>query len=176
MQKNLRSLLLFIVLAVLGGMVYGLLHHTLSYAISPEYFRLHLFGLFENLGPPRSDFLSVILLSLGSTWWVGLIVGGVLAGIAWQFGNRNRFLHEVSRAYILTLLVAFGVGLLGLAIGWITAADLAEVYDRGLIPEGTPVQNPQTFVAVDTMHGTSYVGALVGLIVGIVRILGRSRQ
>ncbi len=175
-MKNLRSLILFIAAAVAVGIVYGLVHHLISYAISPEYFRLHLFGLFENLGPPDSDATSLFRLAVGSAWWVGLIVGGILAAIFWQFGSRSRFFAETTKAYLLTLGIAFGIGLLGLLLGWITAGDLAEIYRQGLVPPSTPLDDPRSFVAADYMHGTSYIGALVGLVVGIVFLLRRGRD
>ena len=75
------------------------------------------------------------------------------------------------RAIIVTIIIAFITGLVGLAYGKIY---LAETGVNWWLPDN--LIDPNNFIAVGSMHNFSYLGGLMGLITGIVYSVKQKRK
>lgn len=152
---------------MLGG-VYGIIHDQLTYTISPEYytrFKFYQFGFvdygmeahFEN---PRIPVSAVGFLA---TWWMGIPIGIIMALVGLRHKEAKQMFSISLKAIAIILLVAFAVGLIGLAVGKLYLADKGVSW---YIPEN--LIDPKNFIAVGSMHNFSYIGGLFGLIAGVV--------
>lgn len=161
-------LLIIIVLSPLIGGIYGGLHDQLTYTISPEYytkFKFYQFGLAfdgtEAVFPyPR---LQVFQVGFMATWWMGLPIGFILGLVGLGHENGKRMLSITMMAILLTMLVAFGVGLWGLLQG-------QSLCEQPQLPNWYFPENLvdyKHFIIVGSMHNYSYGGGVVGLIVGV---------
>ena len=159
--------ILFLFLAPFIGGIYGIVHDQLTYTLSPEYytrFKFFQFGLAEGggeaiLGSPR---LAVSAVGFMATWWMGLIIGIVLALVGLIHRNGRRMFMINLKASLLTIAVALVIGIIGLLGGFLF---LDGVPNGWYAPEG--LVDEKNFAAVGSMHNFSYLGGLVGLGVAI---------
>lgn len=166
-MKKLGILILIIVIAPLIGGLFGILHDQLTYTISPEYytkFKFYQFGLM-NIGneaifpTPR---LQVTAVGFMATWWMGLPIGLILGLVGLVHKDSKQMFHSTIKAIIITIIVAFSTGLIGLVYGKIY---LAQIGVNWWLPHN--LIDTDNFIAVGSMHNFSYLGGLTGLIAGI---------
>ncbi|HCS20864.1 MAG TPA: hypothetical protein DIW47_09965 [Bacteroidetes bacterium] len=174
-MNKILTLILIILLAPLFGGLYGILHDQLTYTISPEYytkFKFYQFGLMdegnEAIFPnPRIQISQVGFLA---TWWMGLPIGLILGLIGLVHENSNQMFRVTLKAILITVLVAFATGLIGLAFGKLYLADAGVDW---WLPEN--LIDRENFIAVGSMHNFSYLGGLTGLIAGVIYSIRRKR-
>ncbi|MEM6378369.1 MAG: hypothetical protein AAF705_09155 [Bacteroidota bacterium] len=167
-MKKFRILLLIILISPFIGGFYGILHDQLTYTISPEYytkFKFYQFDLAhfgeEAIFPnPRSQ---VSIIGFIATWWMGLLIGLVLGVIGLMHPDSKQMLKVTIKAIIITVIVALITGLIGLIFGKIY---LAKVGVDWFLPEN--LIDTKNFIAVGSMHNFSYLGGILGLIVGLI--------
>ena len=168
MYKKILILILTIVLAPIIGGIYGILNDQLTYSISPEYytkFKFYQFGLVDSGNEaiflnPRFE---VSIVGIMATWWMGLLIGGILGFVGLIHNGHKRMFRITMKAILITIAVTFFIGLIGLFYG--------KFYlNRGNVDWWLPKNLIETedFIAVGSMHNFSYIGGLIGLIVGIV--------
>ena len=169
-MKKISTFLLLIVISCFLGGVYGILHDQLTYSISPEYytkFKFYQFGFIDEgseavLPNPR---LAVSLVGFLATWWMGLFIGTFLAIVGFIHSGWKKMLTVTLKAFLLTMTVAFLTGLLGLAYGHFFLAD-TPIAIRFNIPVN--LTDFEGFVTVGSMHNFSYLGGIIGLVVGMI--------
>lgn len=162
------TLILIIVLAPIIAGVYGVLHDQLTYTISPEYytkFKFYQFGLVNSANSaifpnPR---IEVSAVGFMATWWMGPPIGLILGLVGLVHKDHKQMFRATFKAFIVTLIVAFTTGLIGLAYGKLYLADAG--VDWWLPEHLTDTKN---FIAVGSMHNFSYSGGLTGLIAGTI--------
>lgn len=173
MKKSLTLFLIIVITPLIGGL-YGIVHDQLTYTISPEYytkFKFYQFGLMdmgdEAIFPnPR---VQVSMVGFMATWWVGIIIGIILGAVGLIHKNGRQMFSVTMRAVLLTIVIAFVTGLVGLAIG--------EFYLDGTARElGINVVDVKNYVAVGCMHNFSYLGGLIGLIAGVIYSIRQKRK
>ena len=164
--SKLRSLILLTILATALAALYGALHNQLSYTIAPEYFtkikfqQLGLDGAVDKgMMSPRA---AAALVGALCTWWTGAIAA-VLLGLIGMIHPERTMFRRTFRALFLVLLTAVVFGLLGLGVGQISS-----LLTAWAPAETTGYENLPQVHAVGYMHDGSYLGGLVGLLVGIV--------
>lgn len=170
------ALFLIILLAPLIGGLYGILHDQLTYSISPEYytkFKFYQFGLMDSgneaiFPNPRIQVSQVGFLA---TWWMGLPIGLILGLVGLVHTSRKEMFRVTLKAIMLTVIVAFATGLLGLAYGKFYLADAGVDW---WLPDN--LVDTKNFIAVGSMHNFSYLGGLTGLIVGLIYSLKQKRK
>lgn len=171
MKKLLTFVLLVVISSLLGG-AYGILHDQLTYSIAPEYytkFKFYQFGFIEegyeaNLSNPR---VYVSVVGFLATWWMGLFIGSFLALIGFIHSGWNQMFTITLKAFLLTMLLAFVTGLVGLMYGHFFLADLPkEEFSHWYIPDN--LTDFKNFIKVGSMHNFSYLGGVMGLVVGMV--------
>jgi len=174
--KKYHVLIFIIALTPLIGGFYGILHDQLTYTISPEYytkFKFYQFGLMdtgnEAIFPnPR---IQVSAVGFMATWWMGLPIGLILGLVGLIHADKNTMLRVTMGAIILTIIVAFITGLVGLAYGRLY---LAYTRVNWWLPNN--LVDIKNFIAVGSMHNFSYIGGLTGLIAGIVYSVRQKRK
>ena len=167
-MNKFTALLLILLFSPLIGGVYGILHDQITYSISPEYytkFKFYQFGLMdmgnEAIFPnPR---LEVSAVGFMATWWMGLIIGLILGLIGLIHKTYKQMLKTTVRAILITIIVAFTTGLIGLAYG---KFHLAEIGVNWRLPEN--LVDPENFISVGSMHNFSYLGGVLGLVAGVI--------
>ena len=167
-MKKFLILLLIIGIAPLIGGLYGILNDQLTYTISPEYytkFKFYQFGLMssgdEAIFPnPRVEASKVGFMA---TWWMGLPIGIILGLVGLIHKSYKQMLRITLTAIVVTVIVAFATGLLGLAYGklYLVGAGVDWWFPDNLIDKNN-------FIVVGSMHNFSYLGGLTGLIAGII--------
>lgn len=175
-SNKIYSLILILLLAPMIGGLYGILHDQLTYTISPEYytkFKFYQFGLMDSgneaiFPNPR---LQVAQVGFLATWWMGLPIGLILGLIGLVHENSKQMFRVTLRAILLTVLVAFATGLLGLAYGKFYLADTGVDW---WLPDN--LIDRKNFIAVGSMHNFSYLGGLTGLITGVIYSLRQNRK
>jgi len=159
-------LVIIILSAIIGGL-YGILNDQITYTISPEYytkFKFYQFGLMdlgnEAIFPnPR---VQVSFVGVMATWWAGLGIGIVLALVGLIHKNYKQMFCIIMKSIGVAVIVAFLIGLIGFLYGkfYLSNEELCWYFPENLIDK-------KNFIAVGSMHNFSYIGGLIGMIVGI---------
>lgn len=175
-MKKLLTLSLIIALAPLIGGIYGIIHDQITYSISPEYytkFKFYQFGLMdlgnEAIFPnPR---IEVSAVGFMATWWMGLPIGLILGLVGLVHKDSKQMFHVTLKAIIVTVIVAFATGLIGLVYGKLYLADTGVNW---WLPDN--LIDTKNFIAVGSMHNFSYLGGLTGLIAGCIYSVRQKRK
>lgn len=97
--------------ALIAG-AYGVLHDQVTYSIGPEYFHNFKFQQFDyaDFGVGRRGFVATI--GFLATWWVGAIVGWILARRMIPVCSREVAHRKIifGFAIVFTTAMAFGIG------------------------------------------------------------------
>ena len=185
MNKFFALLLILISGPIIGG-TYGILHDQVTYSVSEEYytkFKFRQFGLDDwgmghNIGTDKAPEIKLNQPRFGAaivgtlaTWWVGLFIGIVLGLIGLIHRNGKQMLKVTFKAIILTTFIALITGLLGLAYGKVFLVENPPYwyYPSNLIDK-------TSFIMVGSMHNFSYLGGIIGLIVGVTYSIKQKRK
>lgn len=177
MNKFLCLILILVIAPVLGG-IYGILHDQITYTISPEYyskfkfiqFGLENWGLGKNIGTMKNPEIRLnnprfgaSIIGTLATWWVGMIIGIILGLIGLIHKNGKIMFKTTMKAFLLTTGVALLTGIIGLVYGKLF---LIKNRPNWNLPEN--VIDLDSFIMVGSMHNFSYLGGLIGLVIGII--------
>ena len=175
MKKFLVILLIIVIAPIIGG-IYGIINDQFTYTISPEYytkFKFYQFGFMdignEAIFPnPR---IEVSAVGFMATWWMGLIIGLILALVGLIHKESKEMFRITLKAIIVTIIITFITGLIGLVYGkFILAVNGVNWW----LPEN--LIDVKNFIAVGSMHNFSYIGGLLGLIAGIIYSIKQKRK
>lgn len=167
----------FLLILMIGSVVaglYGILHDQLTYTISPEYYTKFKFIQFGLADPSTTEAVfskprfSVATVGFRATWWMGLLIGLVLAWTGRVHKDPKKMFKHTVTALFITLIVAFATGLVGLAYG---KYHLAKTGVDWWLPEH--LKDIENFIAVGSMHNFSYFGGLAGMCAGILYSLSK---
>ncbi len=167
MKKNFVLLLIIGIAPLIGG-IYGILHDQFTYTISPEYytkFKFYQFGFMDIGNEAIFPYPRIQVSGVGfmATWWMGLLIGIILGFVGLIHKDNKQMLRATLGAIILTVLVAFATGLIGLVYGKFYLANIGVNWQ---LPNN--LIDTKNFIAVGSMHNFSYLGGLIGLITGII--------
>jgi len=163
---------------ILGGCLiaglYGIIHDQLTYTISPEYytrFKFYQFGLVDegiDATTVESPRLSVSVVGFLATWWMGVPIATIV-GLFSIHSNRRFMLNVAVKTFLVIIAVAFLTGLVGLCIGYtVLANEPRESFTNWFIPNN--LVDFKSFIAVGSMHNYSYLGGMLGTLVGFAYI------
>ena len=176
MNKPIAFLLIVVIAPILGG-IYGVIHDQITYSVSEEYytkfkfiqFGLDNWGLGHNIGTEKAPEINIAAPRIGAaiigilaTWWVGLIIGIFLGLVGLQHRNGKEMFSATTKAIAVTIGIALLTGLIRLAYGKLFLVDNPPNW---FLPENLIDQG--AFIMVGSMHNFSYLGGLIGLVVGI---------
>ena len=167
-MKKFLVLITIIIIAPLIGGLYGILHDQFTYSISPEYytkFKFYQFG-FADIGTeaifpnPR---IQVSLVGFMATWWMGLPIGLILGFFGLRHSTPKQMFKITMKSIVVTIIVAFITGIIGLAYGkfFLSNNGVDWWFPENLIDR-------ENFISVGSMHNFSYLGGVLGLIMGII--------
>ena len=167
MQKTSIFVLTVFFSIIIAG-IYGILHDELTYTISHEYYTKFKFIQFQpwigngafTLQYPR---ISVAVVGFLATWWTGLYIGFAQGLIGYIHKDPKVMMNAIRKAILITIIVAFSVGLYGLFYGKL---HLTKIGVNWYLPDN--LIEKENFIAVGSMHNFSYLGGLLGLVAGII--------
>jgi len=177
LRKLLTLVLVLVVTSFLAGL-YGIIHDQITYSISNEYytklkfiqFGLENWGLGQNIGTQQFQEIKltqprfgVSIVGFLATWWVGLITGIVLGLVGLIHKSAKEMLKITMKAATLTIGAAIIAGVIGFLYGKLILANSEPTY---LLPQN--VTNQSDYLVVGTIHNFSYLGGVVGMIIGII--------
>jgi len=159
-----------ILLCIAAAVVYGIVHDQVTARVCVEYFTIGHYPLFDTNDPT--------LLGIGwgiiATWWVGLLLGIVLAIVSRPGSRPKRSAGSLVRPVTLLLcwmaLLSAAAGI----VGWQLARH-GVVWLVGPMAEAVPSDKHVPFITDLWAHVTSYLVALIGGVILIVRVW-RSRS
>lgn len=162
----MKEVVLIILLCVVSSILFGVLHNQISARVSEEYFTIGHRALILSTSPT----LMGIAWGINSTWWVGLILGVLLAA-AGRLGIRNR---RSSASLIRPLAVLFAVcGAASLTLGFAGY----ELVKNGMVPflkgMSDVIASPRQprYMAALWMHTASYTVATMGGLILTSRVV-----
>jgi hypothetical protein len=110
--------------------------------------------------------LAVAMVGALATWWVGLLMAIVLGVVGLQIKDHQQRTKKIITAFIIELSITFIAGLIGLVFGQYF---LNTQNTNWYMPDN--LVNRNNFIAVGSMHNFGYIGAAVGLVVGVVYLM-----
>lgn len=139
------------------SVAYGIAHDMVTAHVCVEYFTVGHQDLFGTDTP--------ILLALGwgtvATWWVGLVLGGLIATAA-QVGPARRLpLPELVRPAALLLIVVAASAIAFGIVGY-TLARMDEVQLAGVLAQEVPARSHDRFMANAWAHTAAYAAGALG--------------
>lgn len=166
-RQLFRMLGMTLVGSVVAG-IYGIVHDQITYTISPEYFTKLKFDQFDYAAPANgSERVFAGTIGFLATWWVGGMVAWVFARVGIM---REKQVPPWREAAIGFLLV-FSISALTATGGWIWGVWRKETgYSEGWVDwmNYLRVDEPTEFMTVAYIHNASYLGGVLGTIVGVV--------
>ncbi len=154
-----------ILLSTLAAMVYGIVHDQITARLCVEYFTIAHPPLF----PTTSPTLLGICWGIAATFWVGLLLGVVLAMVSQSAGAPGMPILQI-RSLVIGLLVTMATaaslaGIIGFELSRHSLVTIPAYFAR-VIPES----RYDRFMAVWFAHGASYLVGLAGSGILILRI------
>lgn len=158
-----------IAFSVVCAVTYGILHDQVTAHVAVEYFTIAHPPVF----PTDNPFWLAIGWGVIATWWVGLILGAMVAVCA-CFGNWPKVgLSELRRPITILMLVSGAIALFAGATGW----GLTEATVPGTIGFWANEIDPDRhsrFTFAAWAHSASYLtGGIGGLVIAVRTLMQR---
>ena len=171
--NKLRTFLFVVICTIVIASCYGILHDQVTYSISHEYytkFKFIQFGLTEEGIPVDTPRTAAIIVGIMATWWMGMFIGILFAGILLFFKTKTNIYGIYFRAVVLT----FGITVLSGIAGYIYAkTELVHTGVAWYLP--AELVDRDSFICVGSIHNFSYIGGVLGCMAGTLYILIRKR-
>jgi hypothetical protein len=167
-MKKFQLFVFVVITTIIVASIYGVIHDQITYTISHEYYTKFKFIQFhlaqENLYGihPR---LTLILVGIRATWWMGLLIGLFFGLILLFFRNDL----PVYRIYFRTISLTFAITILTGIFGYVNCI-FTDIDTNGwYIPE--TLTDRKSFICVGSIHNNSYLGGIIGLLAGTCYLL-----
>jgi hypothetical protein len=166
---ELPALLVVTLGGVLAAGCYGVLHDQITFAIGPEYFRNFKFHQFSYADLGLGDRVFVSLIGFLATWWVGLIVGWILARRILSTCPRRTASRRIGAGFLIMFAAAASGGVVGYLYGlWRGPNADYSAWQPAL--QQYRVSDVWSFMRVAYIHNAGYIGGLVGLLLTYLAI------
>lgn len=175
---SILIMIMWISLAVICAVLFGIFNDQITVTISPEYYSvfkheqfalvLEQFGLID--APTR---VQAVVIGTVATWWYGLFLGIVL-GICGMIGrcspiSTRGYLRAVAWVMLVTLGISFASGTIAFILEPAIKPDVVHW------PFLTGIQNTRAAFAVGWWHNGAYLGALVATTMASLRVQKQRR-
>ncbi|MBL7745182.1 MAG: hypothetical protein JNN00_17030 [Chitinophagaceae bacterium] len=156
---------IFITILIAG--VYGILHDQVTYTISQEYFTKFKYRQF-GFKPAwcNGHRQTVAVIGFLATWWVGLWTGLIIGLTGLIYPDHHIMKKGVTNAIKIVFVTAVIFGLIGFFRGRYYLIDTGVNW---WFPED--LIDKSSFIIVGSINNYSYLGGIIGLIIGIVYML-----
>ncbi len=147
-----------VLFCIVAACVYGVLHDQITVRISLEYFTIGHPVIFSGVLAPSSLALAWGIIA---TWWVGLILGTLIA-LSAQAGNRPKLpFRSVVRPVFTLLCIMAVVALFAGIIGyWLANSGSISLWPR--MAARIPSDRHVAFLTVLWIHNASYLAGFLG--------------
>lgn len=157
--------LAIILLCIVAAIGYGIAHDQITARVCVEYFTIGHPPIFGTDDPT--------LLGIGwgvlASWWVGLLLG-ILLAVAARAGSRpKRSVGSLVQPVAWLLVVMAASALVAGLLGWVFA-DAGTVILVGSLADRVPTEKHVLFIADLWSHVASYVVGIAGGIVVMARV------
>jgi MFS family permease len=156
------SCLAIIVVAVVAAGLFGMAHNQISYSVGSVYFHEFKFAQFR-VAEPLHNRAGAALVGWQASWWMGALMGPILALPALLINGTRPYLRACLRGVFYVMATALFCAFLGLALA-VWMPDLA--HRLPLLPSS----DPQGFLRAALMHEGAYLGAGLGLTLALLSI------
>ena len=165
MNKFICACLLMVVACVTAGL-YGMIHNQISYTVAPEYFTQFKFEQFLMPDDLRNRW-GASLVGWQAAWWMGIVIGIILVPLGLIIPGWQQYLRIMGKTFLVVMITTLTVGLGALAYAFATFTPTTISISR----YPARITQPIAFARAGFMHNFSYLGGLVGIIVGILFLL-----
>ncbi|MDB9425217.1 hypothetical protein PN437_09965 [Microcystis aeruginosa CS-564/01] len=141
---------------------YGVLHNQISFTVSEEYFTKFKFIQF-NIPPAIPERFGASIVGFLASWWMGILIGIIIIPFGLIIPRWKDYFISVIRAFGLVAITTFVIGLSALICSLLIYDD---DYTKELKVYGNSIININAFMMAGTMHNYSYLGGIVGIVVG----------
>jgi len=165
-QIALHDLPVMLGFAFLGALIaggYGIVHDQITFAIGPEYFTKLKFQQFAWANLHQGDRVFVSCIGFLATWWVGLIIGWVLARRLVPNQHLPTARRKIFFGFKVVFVTGFVFGIGGYLYGLYRGAG-ADYSDWEFALRRIKIDDMWSFVRVAYIHNAGYLGGLVGLV------------
>jgi hypothetical protein len=152
--------LAIVILAVLAGIGYGILHDQVTARVCVEYFTIG----HPPLIPSQSPTLLAIAWGIVATWWFSLPLGVALASAA-RVGDRPKLVASQILRPLMWLLAMMGSVALVSGITGYVLASTRRLAPNEWVPANIPPAKQDAFIADWWAHSASYLGGFAGAMV-----------
>jgi hypothetical protein len=159
----------FITIIIAG--IYGILNDQITFSISKEYFTKFKYLQF-GFEPAwfGGDRKTVAVIGFLATWWVGLLMGIVVASVGLFFKDPLKMKRSVMKAVMIIFITAILFGFMGFAWG---KYYLLKAGVNWWLPDDLIDKND--YIIVGSIHNFSYLGGAVGLLIALVYLIKKIR-
>jgi len=166
-MKNIKAIIKIILISVLISGCYGIIHDLITSSICPEYytkFKFFQFGIMDDYQRPFRGNLPLMASIVGflATWWFGLLIGFILSVFGLVFKLEEKLFEITLKSIFLVIIVAFSCGFFAFLFG-----NFNPNYNLDYNPYEQTIIEIRQFNLVGLIHNFSYLGGIIGLIVGI---------
>jgi hypothetical protein len=178
MKGNIKTWLFMLILIPLISGVYGILHDQVTFSISSEYFTNFKFIQFRIADDLRdSTRLAVAIVGFLATWWVGIPLALILGIIGQRKLDSVQYQKLIFQSVKVVFVVAILFGVIGYFAGLIVVSNISDwpmnIGGFGGNPElmeaMSKIKDWDSFMVVGMIHNFSYLGAVAGLVVALLR-------
>lgn len=161
----MREVVLIILLCMVSSILFGILHNQISARVSEEYFTIGHRALIHSTSPT----LMGIAWGVNSTWWVGLILGVLLASSG-RIGSRNRRSPSSLVKPLVILFAVCGTASILMGFAGYELVKYGEIpFLKGMTDVISSSRQPR-YMAALWMHTASYTAATMGGLILTVRV------
>jgi predicted secreted protein len=157
--------------SILLAGLYGILHDQITYTIAPEYFTKFKFDQFGfEAAWFGGDRWTVAAIGFLATWWTGIFIGLGIGLTGLIFKDHISMRKAIQKAMLIIFCIALCMGIIGFFYGKFI---LTKTGVNWWLPENLISKN--NFIIVGSIHYFSYLGGLLGLLVGIFYLIRLNR-
>ncbi|MES2485385.1 MAG: hypothetical protein V4581_05460 [Bacteroidota bacterium] len=178
MHKKATLLLIAILSCIIAG-AYGIINDYFLFKFCPEFFTEFKFveygvtdGVTNNAG---DNPINIVKVGLMASWWMGLIIGSILGLLSLPIATPKDMYKTLFRSMGITVVITFLMSLAGLMFGRIFLTDY-NIEAWGIFIPTENVLYPERFMMCLSMHNFSYIGAIIGMLVGSIFIIRTKRK
>lgn len=146
---------------IAGG--YGILHDQITYMIGPEYFHNFKFNQFAYADFGLGNRIFVGTIGFLATWWVGAIVGWILARRMIPACPREIAYRKIMRGFTIVFATAITFGIGGYLYGLYRGPEADYSYWHATF-RAFRVVDTYHFICVGYIHNAGYLGGLLGIV------------
>ena len=165
-MKKLGAFIIIVFISITLAVIYGVTHDFITSRISPEFYTKLTFFNFGILDDYAREFdgnwtFALIWVGFFSTWWFGFLTGVILGIFGLKYRGGQIMLNKSLKSLIIVIGITILFGFIGYAIAELNPSEVITNYNFPF-----EIEQKADFNKVAKIHNFSYIGGIVGLIIG----------